>query len=162
MITSVPPPSSAVTLPKNLTKGDHFNIAVCSNEQVHLDMLLAMAFAEGRAATHYVVKTLTDHRVGINPIDATPSLVLCRPHDATMTTCLELIPLPYPVDASDAGTFAGAWLKRAPRGKSPNIDGTNAPNAFTIYAGSMSCFNDLPWQMGPIAIITPGWSVYSK
>lgn len=152
----------AITLPKHFTAGDHFNVEVCSNVQCHLDAALTMAFAEGHAATHYTVVSLTDGRVGFNSINKAPSLVLCRPYDIKKGECGDLIPLPFKVDASNAGSFAWEWLKGAERGKSPGVDGTNRPDAFTVYAGGMYRYKDLTWQQGPIAIITPGWSVYSK
>ncbi len=149
-------------VPKNFIAGDHFNVEVCSNEKCHLDAALAIAFAETKSATHYVVKSLRDGRVGINPIDATPSLVLCRPHDIKDTVNVDLVKLLYPIGWNNAGHFVWEWLKGAVRGKSPGIDGSNDPNAFTVYAGHMYRYDQLPWQQGPIVIITPGWSVYSK
>lgn len=153
----------APLLPKSFTAGDHFNVKVCSNVQCHLDAAMIMAFAEGPAATHYMVATVSDGRAEINSIDDAPSLVLCRPYDLKNAECASLISLPYKIGASNASTFVWEWLKYAERGKSPGIDGSNEPNAFTVCAGGMyKHTRQLSWQQGPIAIITPGWSVYSK
>lgn len=155
-------PTNVIMLPKHFTAGDHFNVNVCSNVQCHLDAALIMAFAEGHAATHYRVVVIDDGRGSVDPIDAAHSLILCSPYDLNAVECLELNPLPFHIDANNAGSFVWEWLKVAQRGKSPNVDGTNRPDAFTVYAGSMYRFKELRWNQNAITMITAGWSVYSK
>jgi hypothetical protein len=139
--------------------GDHFYVEVTSHDQEHLDAALRMCFAGGRNATHYRVTRVYSDQDGKASVNAAPSLLLAAPYQGSER---DMIPLPYPIGANNAGRFVWDWLAVAERGQSPDIDGTVRPDAFTVRGGDMCPFSSACLDSNTIVIITPTWSVYGK
>ena len=138
-----------------MIRGDHFKIEITSNTREHLEMALALAFAEEEPATHYRVEPVRlDSHPSYRDRTTAPALHLFRPYrqDADKAVAVGWTPLPFPLDAEKAARFAWDWLAGAERGPESDIDGSVEPDAFTVRAA----------PHGVPIIIIPEWSIYSK
>lgn len=138
-----------------MIRGDHFNVSVTSNVREHLEAAIAIAFADSKPATHYKVEPLPESwdekRL------TAPALMLSYEFAASVAKAESSgwKPLPFPLTAAKAATFAWDWLETADRGKYPDNDGSVEPNAFTVRTSSGM------WTRYIVAIV-PTFSVYGK
>jgi hypothetical protein len=107
---------------------------------------LTAAFSEHRGATHY--KVYANPETGANSLD----LRWCDTNGG--------IPLPFPIEASQAVEFVASWL--AANGQWPNqrpdTDG-DCHQGFRVESGAFSGeFGDFYTS----ALITPEWTIYGK
>lgn len=137
-----------------MIRGDHFNVSVTSNVREHLKAAIAIAWADSKPATHYKVEPLPESwdekRL------TAPALMLSYEFGEYIAKAEAKgwKPLPFPLNAAKAATFAWDWLESADRGQRPDIDGTVRPDAFTVRTSR-------GWD-GYIVAIVPTCSVYGK
>ena len=104
-----------------MIRGDHFNVSVTSNVREHLEAAIAIAWADSKPATHYKVEPLPE---SWDEKRLTAKALLLSYQFGEYIAKAEAKgwkPLPFPLTAAKAATFAWDWLETADRGQ-PTTD----------------------------------------
>lgn len=119
-----------------------------SNSSTHLENGLRACFDDHSVATHYVIEG--------------GRLTLFWAEDPSWKGP----PLPYPMKYEQALAFVVGWLKGAPRGDEPDIDGSCRADAFILRSPGSIGISDRPasstYPHYAIAQVEATWSEYHK